>query len=149
VDFSPFGGQADSHRTAVDSRSGMMQKASFDELLNIVRDVRAEVIAAGAQFACSEFLIANIVEEQGLHGIDVAAASTVEFVLNHVEQASVQALDKCQGLEIGGPNLRESASARLLRGLTFPRIHHRINLVLRIAAAFKPARSYDQNTRYK
>ena len=66
VDFSPFAGQADSHGTAVDSRSGMMQKASFDQLLNIVRDIRAEVIAAGAQFACSEFLIANIVKEAGL-----------------------------------------------------------------------------------
>jgi hypothetical protein len=39
VDFLSFRGEADSHRAAVDARAGMMQKASLDELLDVVGDI--------------------------------------------------------------------------------------------------------------
>ncbi len=39
------------------------------------------------------------------HRIDVAAAAPVEFILNHVEKATMQASDQRQRFEIDGPNL--------------------------------------------
>ena len=39
-----------------------------------------------------------------MHGIDIAAAPPVEFILDHVEKAAMQPLNKCQGFEIGRPN---------------------------------------------
>jgi len=63
-----------------------------------------------------------------LHGIDVAAAAPVEFVLDHVEKAAMQPLDERQGLEIGAPDLGEPVGARL-RGLAFQGTHRKINLV--------------------
>jgi hypothetical protein len=47
-----------------------------------------------AQFACRQLLAADIVKQQGLYGVDVAAAAAVEFVLDDVEQAAVQPLDE-------------------------------------------------------
>ena len=98
-------GQADSHGSAVDARESMMQIAGFDQFLDIVRDVRTEVIAARTQFAGGQFLVADIIKQQGLHGIDVAAAASVEFVLDHVAKAAMQPLNQPQGLEIGRPDL--------------------------------------------
>ena len=105
----------------------MMQIAGFDQFLDIVRDVRTEVIAARAQFAGGQFLVADIIKQQGLHGIDVAAAAPVEFVLDHVEKAAMQPLNQPQSIEIGRPDLGKPGAR--LRGLAFQGTHHRINLV--------------------
>jgi len=43
-----------------------------------------------------------------LHGIDVAAAALVEFVLDHVEQPAMQPFDQRQGLEIQRPDVVEA-----------------------------------------
>ncbi|GAA0534664.1 hypothetical protein GCM10008941_12690 [Rhizomicrobium palustre] len=57
-------------------------------------------MAAGAKLAGRQFLVAHIEQEQGLHGIDLALVPTVEFVLDHVEQLTMQALNKVEGFEI-------------------------------------------------
>src|ERR1700741_4669007 len=44
-------GELDAHRAPVDARALGIEEAHLDELLEIVGDVGAEVIAAGAQFA--------------------------------------------------------------------------------------------------
>jgi hypothetical protein len=62
-----------------------------------------------------------------LHGIDVAAAAPVEFVLDHVEKAAMQPLNQPQGIEIGRPDLGKPGAG--LRGLAFQGTHHGINLV--------------------
>src|SRR5262249_10203011 len=92
-------------------------------------DVRAEIIAACAQLARGELLIGDIVKKQGLHGINIAAAPRVELVLNDVEQAAMQTLDKRQGFKVAGPDLGMPGGAGRLRGLGFGRIHHKSNLI--------------------
>ena len=78
----------------------MIEEAELDELLQIVGDVGAEVVAARAQFARGQFLVADIVEQQRLHRIDVGAAAAIEFILDDVEQAAMQPLHQSQCFEI-------------------------------------------------
>src|SRR6266436_7437214 len=51
ADFLALRGQADAHRAAIDARALMIEEAEFNQLLQIVGDVGAEVITARAQFA--------------------------------------------------------------------------------------------------
>jgi hypothetical protein len=83
----------------------------------------SQIIAARAQFAHGELLVVNVVEEQRLHGIDIAAAAPVEFVLDHVEQAAVQTLDEREGFKIEWPHFGLTARTRL-RDLASLRIVH-------------------------
>ena len=91
----------------------MIEETHLDELLEIVGHVRAEIVAARAQLAGGEFLVADIVEKQSLNRIDVGAAASVEFVLDDVEQTTVQALDQGERLQIMRPDMVE---ARLTLG---------------------------------
>ena len=50
---------------------------------------------AGGQFA-----VGDIEQQEGLHGVHFGLAGAFEIVLDDVEQAAVQPLDQCQGLEI-------------------------------------------------
>ena len=85
----------------------MIEEAHLDELLQIVGDVGAEVVAARAQLARGQLLVADVVEQQRLHRIDVGAAAAVELVLDDVEQAPMQPLDQRQGIEIERPDVVE------------------------------------------
>lgn len=87
ADFLTLRGQADADRTTIDARTLVIEEAELDELLQIVGDVGAEIVAAGAQLAGGQFLVADIVQQQRLNGVDVGAAAAVEFVLDDVEQA--------------------------------------------------------------
>src|ERR1700688_3455084 len=66
ADFLALRGQADAHRAAIDARTLMIEEAEFDQLLQIVGDVGAEVIAARTQLARGQFLVADIIEQQRL-----------------------------------------------------------------------------------
>ena len=100
ADFLALRGQADAHRAAIDARALMIEEAELDELLQIVGDVGAEVVAARAQFARGQFLVADVVEQQRLHRIDVGAAAAIEFILDDVEQAAMQPLHQSQCFKI-------------------------------------------------
>jgi len=63
----------------------MVEESHLHQLLEIVGDVGAKIIAARAQFARGQLLVADIVEQQRLHRIDVGAATAVEFILDNVE----------------------------------------------------------------
>ena len=77
-----------------------MEVAHLDQLLDVVGDVRAEVVAAGAQLARRQLLVADVVEEQRLDAVDVVAAAALELVLDDVEQAAMEPLHEVQGLQI-------------------------------------------------
>ena len=98
-------GQRDAHRATIDARALMIKEAHLDELLEVIGDVGAEVVAARTQLARGELLVAYVVEQQRLHRIDVSPAAAIELVLDHVEQAAVQPLHQCQGLEIEWPDI--------------------------------------------
>lgn len=75
----------------------MIEEAELDELLQIVGDVGAEIVAARAQLARGQLLVADVVEQESLHRVDVRAAAAIEFVLDHVEQPAMQPLHQSQG----------------------------------------------------
>jgi len=52
----------------------MIEETHLDELLEIVRDVRAEIVAARAQLARGQLLVADVEQQQRLDGVDVGAA---------------------------------------------------------------------------
>jgi hypothetical protein len=78
----------------------VIEEAHLDELLQIVGDVRAEVIAARAQLTRGQLLVADVEEQERLHRVDVGAALAIEFVLDDVEQTAMQPLDQRQGFEV-------------------------------------------------
>ena len=78
-------GQADPDRTAVDARALVADEAEVDQLLQIVGHVRAEIVAARAQFAGGQLRIADVEQQQRLDGIDVAAAVAVELILEALQ----------------------------------------------------------------
>src|SRR5262249_997290 len=49
ADLAALVGELDAHRAAVDPRALVVEEAHLDELLEVVGDVGAEVVAAGAQ----------------------------------------------------------------------------------------------------
>src|SRR5262249_32160248 len=106
-------------RAAIDARTLMIEEAELDQLLQIVGDVRAEIITARAQLARGQLLVADVVEQERLHRIDVGAAATIEFVLDDFEQATMQPLHQRQRFQI--KRLRSRLAGRALGGSR----HHR------------------------
>src|SRR5258708_13993212 len=74
-------GELDAHRAAVDPRTLMVEEAHLDELLEIVGNIGAEVVAAGTELARGQLLFSGIVHQQCLHGIDIGAAAAIPFLL--------------------------------------------------------------------
>src|ERR1700719_2067666 len=111
ADFLALRGEADADRAAIDARALMIEEAEFDQLLQIVGDVGAEVVTARAQFARGQFLVADIIEQQRLHRIDVGAAAAIELILDDVEQAAMQPLHQGQRFEIKRLNRSLAGSA--------------------------------------
>src|SRR5690606_8446706 len=72
----------------------------IDQLFEVVGHVRPKVVAARAQFARRQLRIADIEQQQRLDGVDVAAALTVEFVLDDIEQPAMESLHKLERLQI-------------------------------------------------
>jgi hypothetical protein len=103
-------GQLDADRAAVDARALVIEEAHLDEL-EIVGDVGAEIITTRAQLAGGELLVADILQQQRLYGVDVGAAAAVEFIPDDVEQPAMQPLDQRQGIEIERANVVEPTFA--------------------------------------
>src|SRR5262249_20244942 len=64
ADFAPLVSELDADRAPIDSRTLVIEERHFDELLEIVGNVGAKVVAARAQFAGRQFLVTDIVEQQ-------------------------------------------------------------------------------------
>ena len=56
-------GELDAHRAAVDARALVIEETHLDQLLEIVGDVGAEIVAARAQLAGGQLLVADIVQQ--------------------------------------------------------------------------------------
>src|SRR4029453_7638581 len=105
--LAPLVGQLDANRAAVNARTLVIEERHFDKLLEIVENVRAEIVAARAQLTGAQLLVSNVVEQQSLHRIDIGAAAPIEFILDDVEQSAMQPLDERQGLQVLWPNVIE------------------------------------------
>src|SRR6201996_9559612 len=74
ADFLALRGQADADRAAINARALMIEEAELDQLLEVVGDVGAEIVTARTQLARSQLLVADIIEQQRLHRVDVRTA---------------------------------------------------------------------------
>src|SRR5262249_37153915 len=99
-DLLALRGQADTNRAAIDARALMVEEAELDQLLQVIGYVGTEIIAARAQLTRGQFLVADIVEQQRLHRVDVGAAAAIELVLDDVEETAMQPLNQRQCLQI-------------------------------------------------
>src|SRR6202042_459781 len=101
----------------------MMEKTNLDQLLHVIGDIRAEIIAARAQFAGGQFLVADIVQEQSLHRVDVRPPPTVELILDNVQQSTMKRFDPPQSLQVqpGSPKVRLQPTCNIL---CFGRVNH-------------------------
>src|SRR5262249_42035526 len=75
--LAPLVGELDAHRAAVDPRALMIEVSHLHQLLEVVGHVGAEIIAPRAQLAGGEILLADVVQEQRLHRIDIGATLAV------------------------------------------------------------------------
>src|SRR6056297_2306602 len=108
-------GEAHADRAAVDLAALVVHVAGLDELLEVVGDVRALVVAAGLQLARGDFVFADVEEQKRLDGVDVEQAEPLELVLDDVEQEAVQAFDQGETFEIVRVEpLRDFGQDRLL-----------------------------------
>src|SRR5690348_3433591 len=111
ADFLALRRQADAHRAAINARALMIEEAELDELLQIVGDVGAEIVTARAQLARGQLLVADVIEQQRLHRVDVGTTTTIELVLDDIEQAAMQPLHQRQRLQIERLHRRLAGSA--------------------------------------
>src|SRR5262245_65206098 len=96
--LAPLVGQLDANRATVNARTLVIEERHFDKLLEIVGNVRAEIVAARAKLAGGQLLVSNVIEQQSLHRVDIGAAAPIEFILDDVEQSAMQPFDECQRL---------------------------------------------------
>ena len=86
--------QADAHGAAIVGRPLLLQIPHIDQLLDVVRDVRALVITALHQVADDDLFLSDIGEKQGLNRVDVLDRHPVEFGPEHIEKTPVQAFNE-------------------------------------------------------
>src|SRR6266446_7623048 len=98
-------GQADMNGASIDVGALVIDVAGFDKFLQIVRNVRSEIVTACPQLARRQFLVPNVEQEQSLDAVDHALAAAVQFILDHVEQLAVQALHEIEAFKITRPQL--------------------------------------------
>lgn len=79
-----------------------MQIAGLHQLLEIVGDVGALVVASGLQLARRHLVVADVEQQQGLHRVDLENAQAFELVLQNVKQQAVQPFHQRQAVEILG-----------------------------------------------
>jgi hypothetical protein len=72
------------------------------ELLEIVRDVGAEIIAPRLELARRQLTVADVVKKKCLYAVEVSATLAVELVLDDVEEQSMKTLHETQCLKILG-----------------------------------------------
>ena len=77
-----------------------MDIAAFDQFLEIVGDVGTQIVAAGAQFARRQFLVAHVEKKQRLDGVDLAFVAAIQFVLDDIEKLAVKPLNQVEGFQI-------------------------------------------------
>ena len=98
--FLALRGEANANRTAIHTAALMAEVAKLNELLDVVGNVRAEIIAAGAQLTRRHIVVADVIQQQCLNRIDIGATATIELVLDHVKEAAVKTLNQGERFKI-------------------------------------------------
>lgn len=68
----------------------MVDETEVYQLLDVVGDVRSEVITTRTKLAGRQFGIADVEQQERLNGVDIIATLTIELVLDDIEEAAVE-----------------------------------------------------------
>ncbi len=120
-----------------------MQKAQINELPDIIGNIGAEVITAGAQLACRYLGVADVVKQKRLHRVNVVAIAPVKFVPDHIEQSMMKALHQRQGFDINGTNIVEVVPAVVSRGVGPKSVHPVLSCPGRMRRLFPKGREQE------
>ena len=82
-------------------RAGLVDIAALDQLLHVVGNVGALIIAAVDEIADDDLFVADIGEQEGLDRIEVLDAQTIEFRPDDIEESPVQTLNHSREIKIG------------------------------------------------
>ncbi len=93
-------GEPDADRALVMDGTFLDQVLVLDHLLDVIRDVRAEIIPADRKLAHRQLVIADIEQDHRLDVVDVLNIAAVQLDLKHIEKAAVQAFDQLDGFVI-------------------------------------------------
>src|SRR5207342_3386225 len=88
------------HRPAVGTGPLVVDITGLNQFLQVVGDVRAEIITAAGQFSRRKLGVADIVQEQRLHAVHVGTAQAFELILDDIKKQSMQTLNELQGYQI-------------------------------------------------
>lgn len=70
------------------------------EFLDIVRNIRAVIVAAIFQIANHHFILTDIVQQERLDGIDVVHLKAMQLRPQHIEKMPVESLYQSDNIEI-------------------------------------------------
>src|SRR6185437_3502404 len=70
------------------------------KLLEVVGDVRTQIVAACTQLAGRQFLIADIEQQERLDAVDLAFVAPVKLVLDDVEKLAMKPFNEVERFEI-------------------------------------------------
>src|SRR5438309_5732499 len=98
----PLFGQTDMDRTPVVQRALLRQISILDHLLDVVRDVRAEIAAPQRELADGHFRVADIEQHHPLNVVDVMDPEPFELELYDFEKMAVESLDERNDLQVCG-----------------------------------------------
>ncbi len=99
-DFAPLVGQFHAHRATVDLAALVMHVSRLHQLLEIIGNIGSLIVAARLQFARRNLVLADIEQQECLNGVDVQQAQAFEFVLDHVQQKTMQPFHHTQGIQV-------------------------------------------------
>ena len=98
--MTPLAGQPHPNRAAVDLAALVVHIAHIHQFFQVIADVAALIVAAAFQLSGGDFIVADVEQQQRLHGVDVQHADAFEFILDHVQQQAVQPFNQPERIEV-------------------------------------------------
>ena len=78
----------------------MIDVSTVNQLLQVVGDIRAEIVTARRQLADRQVVVADVVQNQALNVVDVVDTSPLQLGLHEFEELAMQSLDQEDALVV-------------------------------------------------
>jgi hypothetical protein len=104
--------QFDADGPSVMGRALLDQVAVLHHLANIVRHVRAEIVATVRQFTDRQLFLTDIEQNQRLNIVDVLDPETVKLCFHDLQKLAVEPLDQFDRFKVARPCVFHGVGAR-------------------------------------